>query len=264
MHRRWIAPIGLLLIDLVIIVWNGTPTFVREAPAREAPAREAPTTEAPTAEAPTAEGTATGARIEQASRPEPTAVNTKSGFPDLDDYNLKFHGSPIDPPIAAPDFTLDFTLDDQTGRSFRLSNQRGNLVVLFFGYTSCPDVCPATLAQFRQVKNGLGPDAERVRFVYVTIDPERDTSEHLRTYVERFDPTFYGLSGTKEALQDVWADYDVYVNKVAMPDSPLGYSVDHSVLAHVIDTDGQIVGFYPFNIPPQYVTRDLKRLLHDT
>lgn len=188
---------------------------------------------------------------------EEAAVPAKSPFANLDEYEFAFHGMPIDPPESVGDFALV----DQRGDSFQLSDQRGNLVVLFFGYTTCPDVCPATLVNYRQVRQSLGPDARRVTFVFVTVDPERDTPEQLANYIERFDSSIYGLTGPMEHLESVWDAFGIHVEKVQMPESPVGYSVDHTALTYVIDGGGQLVGLYPFGIPPEYVVQDLKRLL---
>src|SRR5512135_226101 len=105
--------------------------------------------------------------------------------------SYRFHGSVIDPPVRA----ADFSLIDQNGASYRLSDQKGKTVLLFFGYTHCPDECPGTLAQFKQIKQLLGKKADQVEFAMITVDPERDTVGQLRNYVPGFDPSFIGLTG---------------------------------------------------------------------
>ena len=117
-----------------------------------------------------------------------------------------FRGNALDSPVAAPDFALT----DQHGQPFRLSEQRGNVVILFFGYASCPDVCPTTLGMWRRVQTELGDDAQRVRFVFVTVDPERDTQERLREHLTIFSPDFIGLTGTPADLEPVYQAYGVY------------------------------------------------------
>ncbi|HSR30941.1 MAG TPA: SCO family protein, partial [Anaerolineae bacterium] len=107
-----------------------------------------------------------------------------------------FRGTVLDEPVDV----ADFALTDENGGVFRLSDQQGNVVLLFFGYTSCPDVCPTTLATWRKIHEALGEDAERVRFVFVTVDPERDTAERLGMHVNAFNPDFIGLTGTPEEL----------------------------------------------------------------
>ena len=117
-----------------------------------------------------------------------------------------FQGSLIDPPVPA----ADFELTDQYGKPFRLSDQQGKIVFIFFGYTNCPDVCPVTLSDFMKIKQQLGEQAPDVKFVFITVDPERDGQEHLRKYLQRIDPDFIGLSGEHADLERVWDDYGVY------------------------------------------------------
>ena len=105
-----------------------------------------------------------------------------------------FRGTSYEPANPAPEFELT----QGNGSSFRLSEKRGDVVLLFFGYTSCPDVCPTTLSEMKRVMADLGADAERVQVVFVTVDPERDTPEKLKDYVSIFNPAFIGLSGSME------------------------------------------------------------------
>lgn len=168
-----------------------------------------------------------------------------------------FHGFLLEPPHKAPELNLI----DQHRNPFRLADHEGNLVVVFFGYTNCPDVCPATLVYYTHVKRELGPLADRVKFVFVSVDPEYDTPEHLAQYVNRFDSTFYGLSGTDEQTAKVVADYGVYVEKVEDENSPVGYWVNHSALSYVIDTDGNLRLALPFGVEPADIAADLRQLL---
>ncbi len=146
-----------------------------------------------------------------------------------------FRGSPLDPPVDVPDFQLV----DEHGQPFRLSDQRGRVVLLFFGYTSCPDVCPTTLATWRQVHESLGEDAESVRFVFVTVDPERDTAERLGMHVDAFQPDFVGLTGSQEELEAVYGIFDVFYEKDTSSQSALGYLVSHTATTFVIDPEGR-------------------------
>ncbi|HSJ58529.1 MAG TPA: SCO family protein, partial [Anaerolineae bacterium] len=139
------------------------------------------------------------------------------GGPDL-------RGSVMQEPVDVPDFELV----DQAGAPWRLSDHRGDVVLLFFGYTSCPDVCPTTLATWRSVHEQLGDEAQRVRFVFVTVDPERDTPEHLGRHVNVFNPDFVGLTGDPNDLAAVYDIFDVYYEKVDVPQSALGYLIDHT------------------------------------
>lgn len=168
-----------------------------------------------------------------------------------------FHGFLLEPPEKAPELDLV----DQHHTPFRLADHEGNVVVVFFGYTNCPDVCPATLVYYTQVKRELGPLADRVRFVFVSVDPEYDTPEHLAQYINRFDSTFYGLSGTDEQTAQVIADYGVYVEKVEDANSPVGYWVNHSSLSYVIDPDGNLRLAHPFGVEPENIAADLRQLL---
>lgn len=170
-----------------------------------------------------------------------------------------FYGGVLDPPRPAPEFTLI----DQRGDTFRLSDHRGDVVVLFFGYTTCPDVCPGTLAQYRNVKALLGEDADRVEFVFVTVDPERDSKERLAEYIALFDPEFYGLWETRERLEEVWRMYGVYVERVDTPDSSAGYLVNHSAVSYVIDPRGNLRLAHLYGTPNDQVVHDLKLLLSE-
>ncbi|RPI23873.1 MAG: SCO family protein, partial [Chloroflexota bacterium] len=114
----------------------------------------------------------------------------------------RYQGSLIEPPLAA----ADIRLTDQDGQPFTLSEQvdaggRRKVAVIFFGYTHCPDVCPTTLAEFNKIKSQLGDQSGRVSFIFVTVDPQRDTPEQLRTHLANFDPTFVGLTGTMEQME---------------------------------------------------------------
>jgi len=170
-----------------------------------------------------------------------------------------FYGGVLDPPRPAPDFTLT----DQYGEAFRLSDQRGDVVVLFFGYTTCPDVCPGTLAQYRRVKAALGEDADRVEFVFVTVDPERDTQERLAEYIALFDPEFHGLWADRATLEEVWRLYGVYVERVEAPESSAGYLVNHTSLSYVIDPRGNLRLAHFYGMPVEQVVHDLQLLLSE-
>lgn len=168
-----------------------------------------------------------------------------------------FHGFVLEPPQPAPSFELI----DQHRRPFKLEDHEGNVVVMFFGYTNCPDICPATLVYYTQVKRELGPLADRVRFVFVTVDPEYDTPEHLERFVSRFDPSFYGLSGTPEETAHVTEQFGIYVEKVEDENSPVGYWVNHGTLSYVIDPKGDLRLAHPFGIEPEDIAADLRQLL---
>lgn len=167
-----------------------------------------------------------------------------------------FQGSLIDPPVRA----ADFTLKDQHGTPFTLSEQTGQVVLIFFGYTNCPDVCPATLSDFMYVKRELGDQAGRVKFVFITVDPERDTAERLAQHLAGYDAVFTGLSGNRTELETVWTDYGVYQAR-RDEGSAAGYLVDHTSRIYLIDPDGNWRLTYPFEMDRQAIVDDIKHIL---
>jgi protein SCO1 len=168
-----------------------------------------------------------------------------------------FRGSVVAEPVAVPDFVLT----DENGEPFRLSEQQGNVVLFFFGYTSCPDVCPTTLANWRKVHESLGEDAGRVRFVFVTVDPERDSVERLGLHVNAFNPDFIGLTGTPEALAGVYEVFDVFYEKDTSSASALGYLVNHTATTFVLDTEGMWRLREAYGTPPEDIAYDIRQLL---
>ncbi len=167
-----------------------------------------------------------------------------------------YQGSLIDPPVEA----ADFTLTEQDGSGFTLSEQQGKVVLIFFGYANCPDVCPTTLADFKRVHEALGDQADDVKFVFITVDPERDTPEIIANYVSAFNTDFVGLSGTEAELQPVWDAYYVVRNKIES-DSALGYLMEHSARVMVIDRQGNLRMTFPFGMAPEAITEDVQHLL---
>jgi protein SCO1/2 len=168
-----------------------------------------------------------------------------------------FRGNGLPTPIPAPDFKLT----DQYGQSFRLSDQRGKVVLLFFGYTNCPDVCPTTLATWKQVYDALGDDANRVRFVFITVDPERDTPERLQQHLAIFNPNFIGLTGLPEELERVYKAYGIYHEKDTSSETAAGYLVNHSASVLLLDADGRWRENFPFGTPAEDVVHDIRELL---
>lgn len=167
-----------------------------------------------------------------------------------------FRGSEIIPPVPAYDFTLT-----SAGKApFRLLDQRGKVVLIFFGYTTCPDVCPATLGEFKQISNRLGKDAGEVRFVLITVDPQRDTPDRISQYAHNFDPSFIGLTGSESELDSVWKNYGVY-REISQQDSAVGYLVDHSTRTYLVDQSGNLRLTYTFGTPVDDILQDVRHII---
>ena len=141
--------------------------------------------------------------------------------------------------VSGPDAPRDFSLTDHNGKLRHLSEFRGKVVALFFGFTHCPEVCPTTLAEFARVDRMLGAEAERVQVVFVTVDPDRDTPQVLARYVPSFDPRFVGLSGSAEEIRKAADAFDVTYEKI--PGRTAGeYTIDHTAYVFLLDTSGRL------------------------
>jgi protein SCO1 len=169
-----------------------------------------------------------------------------------------FRGTTYDQPYPdAPEFQL--TRSD--GSSFQLREMRGNVVLLFFGYTSCPDVCPLTMADLKLAVAGLKEkDASRVKVVFVTVDPKRDTPERAQAYVNHFNPAFIGLSGTDAELTKVWQDYGVYRLEDSGT-SAAGSTVDHTARVTMIDQNGKMRVSFSYDAQVADIEHDVELLL---
>lgn len=141
--------------------------------------------------------------------------------------------------ISGADYGKDFVLTDHTGKTRRLADFRGKVVVMFFGFTRCPDVCPITLAELKAVKERLGDDGNRFQVLFVTVDPERDTQKLLADYVPAFDPSFLGLYGDSAATAKVAKEFKVFYQK-APGKTPDSYTVDHTAGSYVFDPQGRL------------------------
>jgi protein SCO1/2 len=141
--------------------------------------------------------------------------------------------------ITGADYGKDFTLTDHTGKTRTLADFRGKVVVVFFGYTRCPDVCPTTLADLKTAKELLGEDGKRLQVLFVTVDPERDTPQLLAKYVPAFDPSFLGLYGDASATAKAAKEFKVFYQK-APGKAPGSYTMDHTSGSYVFDPQGRL------------------------
>lgn len=152
-----------------------------------------------------------------------------------------------------------FQLVDQTGQAVTEKNLQGKPTIVFFGFTHCPDVCPTALFEMSEILRAMGKDANRVNAYFVSVDPERDTPEIMKSYLSSFDPNLKGLTGSPEQVAGVISAYRVYAKKVPMKDGD--YTMDHTALIYLMDREGRFVA--PFNIKrkPEEAAADLKKYL---
>ena len=162
--------------------------------------------------------------------------------------------------ITGADYAKGFTLTDHNGQSRSLSDFKGKLVVLFFGYTQCPDVCPTTMTELVEVKRLLGTEGDKLQAVFVTVDPARDTTELLKAYMTNFDPSFMAFTPTPEQLAVVAKDYKIYFKRVEGK-TPSSYTMDHSAGSYVYDTQGNLRLYSRYGMGTQALTQDIQTLL---
>ncbi len=171
----------------------------------------------------------------------------------------QFKGTILDPALPAPDFTLT----DHNGQPFTLSEQRGKVVLLFFGFASCPDICPAELANLAAVYRELGTAANDLEVALITLDPERDTPERLARYVEAFNPTFVGLHAEQTTLAPVLKEYGVFAERRDLPGSALGYTIDHSGFVYLIDKSGRWRAIFAHGTPVADILSDVRFFIRE-
>jgi protein SCO1/2 len=152
----------------------------------------------------------------------------------------------------------DFTLAQDNGKILHLRDYRGKVVLLFFGYTSCPDVCPLTLARLAQMRKLLGPTEKKVVTVFVTVDPQRDTPARLREYLGYFDKNAVGLTGTKEQIDKVVNAYKASYQKVPT-NSELGYIINHTNIVYLIDSEGKVRHLFHQDDSPREMADVIKK-----
>ena len=173
--------------------------------------------------------------------------------------DYQFEGVLIDPAQPAPPINLM----GSNGQEFHLEDYQGKVVLVFFGYTSCPDVCPSTLSDMKQVMAALGDLADQVQVVFVTVDPERDTVEKLGSYIGLFDARFLGLTGDEEALGQAWSGYGVYREIDTESQTAAGYLVNHSSRLYLINPEGKLALTYSFGTLPEDIAKDIKHILKE-
>jgi protein SCO1/2 len=162
--------------------------------------------------------------------------------------------------VTGLDYAKDFAIPDHTGKMRTLADFKGKAVVVFFGYTQCPDVCPTTMAEMANVMKELGPLSDKVQVLFVTVDPDRDTPELLSKYVPSFDPRFLGLVGDKESTEKMAKEFRVFFQKVQGKE-PGSYTMDHTAGSYVFDPQGRLRLFVRHGQGAEPIVHDLKRLL---
>ena len=162
--------------------------------------------------------------------------------------------------ITGADYAKELNLPDQNGQVRKLKDFSGKLVVVFFGYTQCPDVCPTTMQELAEVKRLLGPNGDKLQAVFVTVDPERDTAELLKAYVENFDASFVAMRPTPEQLPLIAKDFKIYFKRVDGKTST-SYTVDHSAGSFTFDTQGRVRLFNRYGMGAQALADDFNLLL---
>jgi protein SCO1 len=182
----------------------------------------------------------------------------------------QYRGNPLDPPVSVPDFQLKTT----DGSSFRLSDLKDKVALIFFGYTNCPDVCPLTVAEVKNSLSGLDEaERDKVQFIFISVDPERDTPEVLERYLSNFDPDFIGLTDDFEKVQEVMKPYWAYSEKEggsettdhsqhhSQTELPADYLVTHTGRIYLVTPAREMVLMYPFDFKAEGLRSDLYYLL---
>jgi len=164
--------------------------------------------------------------------------------------------------VTGANYAKNFELTDHNGQVRHLTDFSGKIVVMFFGYTQCPDVCPTSMAELAEVKKALGKDGDKLQGIFVTVDPERDKPEMLKAYMGNFDPTFLALTTTPDKLAELAKDFKVYYKKVDGK-TPTSYTMDHSAGSYVYDTKGQLRLFTRYGSGAAALAQDIQLLLKE-
>ena len=179
---------------------------------------------------------------------EKPADATASGFSSID--------------ITGADYATNFSLTDHNGQARTLADFKGKVVVIFFGFTQCPDVCPTSLGELAQAKQLLGADGDKLQGLFVSVDPERDTPEIMKAYMASFDPSFLALYTAPDALPALTKSYRIYYKKVD-GQTPTSYTMDHSAGSYVYDTQGRVRLYTRYGSGAQALAGDVKKLLDE-
>ena len=165
--------------------------------------------------------------------------------------------------VTGAEYARDLPLTDHNGHQRSLKDFAGKVVVVFFGFTQCPDVCPTSMQELAEVKRTLGADGERLQGIFVTVDPERDTAEVLKAYMANFDPTFLALRGNAQELAAVAKDFKIYYKKVDGK-TPTSYTMDHSAGSYVYDTAGRLRVYHRYGSGAAALAADVATLLKES
>ena len=165
--------------------------------------------------------------------------------------------------VTGAEYARDLPLTDHNGHQRSLKDFAGKVVVVFFGFTQCPDVCPTSMQELAEVKRTLGADGERLQGIFVTVDPERDTADVLKAYMANFDPTFLALRGNAQELAAVAKDFKIYYKKVDGK-TPTSYTMDHSAGSYVYDTAGRLRVYHRYGSGAAALAADVATLLKES
>jgi protein SCO1/2 len=171
----------------------------------------------------------------------------------------EYKGTVFDPPVPMPNFEL---MDTQ-GQPFQLNQTKGEVTLVYFGYTFCPDICPLTLADIKKALAEL-EERDKVHVVFISVDPERDTPEVLDRYVHAFDPKFIGLTGEFAKIQEVMKPFGAYAEKEPAKGSAAEYLVNHTARLYLIDPQGELLLTYSFGFKPEELRSDLAHVLQQS
>jgi len=164
--------------------------------------------------------------------------------------------------VTGAEYARDFALPDADGQMRSMKDFAGKVVVVFFGYTQCPDVCPTTLQELAEVKKALGADGDKLQAIFITVDPERDTAEMLKAYMGNFDPSFVALRGDAAQTAAVAKEFKIYFKK-AEGQTPTSYTMDHSAGSYIFDPAGRLRVYSRYGSGAEAVAADVRSLLKE-